>query len=142
MWEQSDVIAFRPRGWLNFFATLSISLISIVLAIVINSMIVIIIGLFSFKIEDSSPFHWVYSKIILVLGTLFPIEFFPKIMQPFIKYSPAYVASYGPAKLFVDFSFTKTVEVLVMQVIYLVITWLIAMLVYRKGVKKLNVNGG
>ena len=125
----------------NFIAII-IVLISIFLAIIINSLIVISIGLFSFKIEDSSPFHWLYSKLILMFGTLFPIEFFPKIMQPFIKYSPAYVTSYGPAKLFVDFSLDKTIEILIMQILYVIITYSLAMFIYRKGVRKLNVNGG
>ena len=124
------------------FISIVVSLISIILAIVINSLIVIAIGLFSFKLEDSSPFHWLYSKMILVLGTLFPIEFFPKIMQPFVKFSPVFVVSYGPAKLFVDFSYQKTLEVLLIQLVYVVIAYIFCFLIYRKGVKNLNVNGG
>ena len=71
---------------------------------VINTMLVIFIGLFSFVIEDANPFWWVYSKLILVLGTIFPIEYFPMFLQGILKFSPIYVVSYGPAKLFVDFS--------------------------------------
>ena len=48
--------------------------------------------------EDASPLYWIYSKFILVLGTLFPIEYFPKVLQPIINLSPIYVVSYGPAK--------------------------------------------
>ena len=50
----------------------------VVLGILINSTIRIIISILSFWIEDSTPFHWVYDKLILVLVTLFPIEMFPK----------------------------------------------------------------
>ena len=88
---------------LNLLSVLAV-LISGIFATVISSLLVMFIGLFSFIIEDSTPFYWIYSKFILLFGTLFPIEYFPKIVQPILKYSPIYAINYGPAKLFVDFS--------------------------------------
>ena len=95
-----------------------------------------------FYIEDANPLYWVYSKFILVLGTIFPIEYFPASLQPIISYSPIYVVSYGPAKLFVNFSFSLWCRVIGAQIIYLGLTYLLCSLLYKKGVKKLNVNGG
>ena len=126
---------------LNIISILCI-LLTLILALIISTLLSSFIGLFSFFIEDSSPFYWLYSKIILVLGTLFPIEFFPKIIQPILKYSPIYAVNYGPAKLFVDFELNTFLSILIAQIIYLVITLLVCNLVYRKGVKNLNVNGG
>ena len=119
-----------------------IVLISCFLATVINILLITSIGLISFFIEDANPFFWLYGKMILVIGTIFPIEYFPAILQPIIKFSPIYVVSYGPAKLFVDFSTSMCIEILISQVIYLVISFTICHLIYNKGVKKLNVNGG
>ena len=113
-----------------------------ILATIINTLLITCIGLLSFKIEDSSPIHWLYSKFILILGTIFPIEYFPKVVQPILNYSPIYVVSYGPAKLFVDFNYSTFKSVIIAQLIYLVISYLLATLMYKKGVKKLNVNGG
>ena len=112
------------------------------IAIIINSIIRITISLISFWIEDTAPIHWIYDKIILVLGVIFPIEMFPKIMQTFIKYSPVFVAIYGPVKLTIDFSMKKFYEILLFQSIYIVIVVTILLVVYKKGMKKLNVNGG
>jgi ABC-2 type transport system permease protein len=92
--------------------------------------------------EDSYPFYWLYSKVILVLGTIFPIEYFPHAIQPILSYSPIYVVSYGPAKLFVDFSYSNFITIIIAQVIYIIISYLLCSFLYRKGVKKLNVNGG
>ena len=117
-------------------------LLSCVLATVINILLIISLGLISFYIEDANPFYWLYSKFILVIGTIFPIEYFPAVLQPIIKFSPIYVVSYGPAKLFVDFSTSMCIEILISQIIYLVISFTICHLIYSKGVKKLNVNGG
>jgi len=116
--------------------------ISIIVAITIQSFFSILIGLLSFIIEDSSPLYWVYSKAILILGTLFPIEFFPITIQGIAKLSPVYVVSYGPAKLFVDYETKTALTILAAQIIYLFIAYMLCILMYNKGVKKINVNGG
>ena len=117
-------------------------LITMILATFISIFLIIFIGLISFYIEDANPLYWVYSKFILILGTLFPIEFFPKLLQPIVSYSPIYVVSYGPAKLFVNFNWTLAIQVIISQIIYLFFAYLICLLLYRKGVRHLNVNGG
>lgn len=108
----------------------------------INSIIRMIISIFSFWIEDASPFHWLYDKLILVIGTIFPIEMFPTFLQPFIKCSPIYVINYGPAKLIIDFSIEKFLNVVLAQGIYIGGTILLLTAFFQKGVRKLNVNGG
>ena len=117
-------------------------LIAGIFATVINTLLIVFIGLFSFIIEDANPFYWLYSKLILVVGTLFPIEYFPKALQGVLKFSPIYVVSYGPARLFVNFSWKECISIFLAQGIYLVIAYSICALIYRKGVKRLNVNGG
>lgn len=117
-------------------------IIMIFFALMISTLLIAFIGLFSFFIEDSGPFYWVYSKLILVFGTMFPIEFFPNIIQKFLNFSPIYVVSYGPAKLFVDFSWNSAISIIIAQLIYLFISYFLCYLLYKKGVKKINVNGG
>ena len=126
---------------LNILQVLGI-LLSCTLATVINIFLITSLALISFFIEDATPFYWLYSKMILVIGTIFPIEFFPKIMQPIIKFSPIYVVSYGPAKLFVNFTNSGFIQIIIAQLIYVIISFTICHLIYRKGVRKLNVNGG
>ena len=112
------------------------------LGLLINSIIRMVISNFSFWIEDALPFHWLYDKLILVLGTIFPVEMFPKVIQPIIKCSPIYVINYGPTKVIIDFSMGMFFNVLAAQLIYLGITVLLLSFFFGKGVKKLNVNGG
>lgn len=133
--------------FLNGFPPLSILqilavLLSSFLATVISILLIMSLSLISFFIEDASPFYWIYSKFILVIGTIFPIEFFPEVMKPFIKLSPIYAVSYGPAKLFVSFNMNDFVSIMISQVAYLIISFTLCHLIYKKGVKKLNVNGG
>lgn len=117
-------------------------LFSSILSLVISTLFVLMIGLLSFKIEDAQPFYWIYSKFILIVGTLFPIEFFPTAIQPILSYSPIFAICYGPAKLFVHFDILYALEVITIQIIYLLIAYFICLILYKRGVKKLNVNGG
>ena len=80
--------------------------------------------------------------MILVLGTLFPIEMFPEFLKPIIKCTPIYVVTYGPTKLIIHFTIESFIKIFTAQIIYLTILILIIGILYKKGVKKLNVNGG
>lgn len=138
------LVGFLFLGKFPNLSILSITavLITIILAIIISTLIITSIGLLSFIIEDSNPIYWLYSKLILVVGTIFPIEYFPKVIQPFLTYSPVYVVCYGPSKLFIDFNITTFAQVILMQIIYIIISWNLCTLIYKKGVKNINVNGG
>jgi ABC-2 type transport system permease protein len=117
-------------------------LLSFFLAIMINSFIRIGISVLSFWIEDATPFHWIYDKLIIVIGTMFPVEMFPIWAQSIIKVTPIYVVTYGPAKLIIDYSSDMALKVIFIQVIYFLVTLLLLLAFYQRGVKKLNVNGG
>lgn len=130
--------SFPSHNILSIFAVL----FTMILAIIISVLFIIAVGLISFFIEDSNPFYWIYSKFILILGTIFPIEYFPKVIASILKYSPIFAMSYGPAKLFVDFSWNNFILVLLSQIIYVIVAFIICKLMYKKGVKNLNVNGG
>ena len=130
-----------PIANFNFLNT-PFLLVSVLLGVFINSILRIIISIISFWIEDSTPFHWIYDKIILVLGTLFPIEMFPEILRPIIKCTPIFVVTYGPARLIINFTFNQFFKIIMAQILYLVISITLLIILYEKGVKKVNVNGG
>ena len=126
---------------LNILSFLGV-ILSCIFALIINILSVTMIGLLSFYIEDSNPIYWLYSKLLLVFGTIFPVEFFPSIVQKILVYTPVYVVSYAPAKLFVNFTTTGFIELIIIQLIYMIVLFVLTHLFYRKGVRKLNVNGG
>lgn len=138
------VIGITLNGVLPKIGLLSIIFVFVasVISIAINLMFIIGIGLISFLIEDSYPLFWLYSKAVLILGTIFPIEFFPGFLQEIARYSPIYAMCYGPAKLFVDFNWNEVINITIAQIIYLFISYIFCFVIYKKGVKKINVNGG
>lgn len=101
-----------------------------------------IMGLVSFWVEDATPFNWILSKFLMLFGVLFPVEFFPKTIQTIITYSPIYSIFSGPAKLVANFSWDLFFQVFISQIVWSVILVAIGLLVYSKGKKKVNVNGG
>lgn len=117
-------------------------ILSSILAVVIDAFFVIAIGILAFYMEDSHPFYWIYSKFLLILGTIFPIEFFPGALQKIVMISPIYAVCYGPARLFVHFSYSEAVRIIIFQLVYVLIAYMICTRIYAKGVRKLNVNGG
>jgi ABC-2 type transport system permease protein len=117
-------------------------LISALLGTLINAFLRMSISVLSFWIEDSTPFHWIYDKLIIVVGMLFPVEMFPVWAQPAIRCSPIFVVTYGPAKLVIDYSHSVFLQVLSVQLIYFTVTLFILLAMFQGGVKKLNVNGG
>lgn len=114
----------------------------IILGITVNAVFKLCISLFSFWIEDSNPFQWLYDKMLLIVGTIFPLEIFPEALQRFFRLTPIYTVCYGPAKLVVDFSMEKWLEILLAQMLYLGVGLGLMFFIYGKGVQKLNVNGG
>ena len=52
-------------------AVFPVMLLGMALGITIHAVFRLCISLLSFWIEDSTPFQWLYSKLILVVGTLF-----------------------------------------------------------------------
>lgn len=133
-------MAGRIPGFRMF--TLLLVFPCIVMGMTIHAIFKICISMLSFWIEDADPFQWLYDKLILVVGTIFPVEIFPAALQPLLKLTPIYTVCYGPAKLVVDFSVGKYLEILFAQVIYLVLGCMLMFWIYEKGGKKLYVNGG
>ena len=111
-------------------------------AVLIFGMVRILISLSAFWVEDSHPFQMVYQKFVLIFGVLFPLEMFPKFIQTIIKFTPVYGVSYGPAKLIIDFNLDILISVLASQIITIIVVSCLLAIVYGRGVKKLNVNGG
>lgn len=140
----SALIGLTMVGGLAGFrlVTFLAALPCLLLGVTIHALFKLCISLLSFWVEDANPFQWLYDKMILVIGTIFPIEIFPDALQPLFKLTPIYTVCYGPAKLLIDFSMDKYLEVLSAQIIYLAAGCGMMFFIYGKGAKKLYVNGG
>lgn len=138
-------IGFIYAGSLKNFNLIHLPFIvlSLLVGCAINFFIYITLALTSFWFEDNTAFFWIYSKLIFTLGgMLMPLELFPKWLQNVSHYLPFAYVTYVPARLAVHFSFLDFCRQISIQLLYLGLFFIIAMTLYRKGAKKLNVNGG
>ena len=128
----------------NFnFVNLPFIIFSLILGCFINFFIYMSLALTSFWFEDNVAFFWIYSKLIFTLGgMLMPLELFPGWLRAFSKYLPFAYVTYVPAKLAVNFSMSGFLKEMPVQILYLAAFFALSMLLYKKGVRNLNVNGG
>jgi ABC-2 type transport system permease protein len=125
-----------PSGWL-------LTLIAIAAGWVINFCLTALIGLAAFVTEEVAPFEWIYQKFIFILGgMMIPIDFYPAWLQTIARATPFAYVMYGPARLFVDPSLERFVTLLIGQLIWIFCLGLIVALTYRRGLRRLAINGG
>jgi ABC-2 type transport system permease protein len=117
-------------------------LLSVVLALIVQFFALVSIGLTAFFVEENRPFFFIYSKLVLVLGTFLPIEFFPQWMQNILRYMPFSLITWGPAKMFVDFSYSHALHTLTALTFWAAAMMVCAFGVFQRGVKKIHVHGG
>lgn len=117
-------------------------IISVILSLALQFFVMMSIGLTAFYVEENRPFFFIYSKLVLMLGTFIPIEFFPEWMQSILKFLPFSLVTWAPAKMFVAFSMEHALFVIPAQAIWVLIFIGISMTIYNKGVKQIHVNGG
>ncbi len=123
-------------GWLGFF-------IVAVGALSINFILNMMVALCSFWVEETRGLEFVYHKFLFTIGgMLMPLEVFPHWLQQICSWLPFQAILYFPAKTAVKFDGEMMLAMLGIQFIWIMILGGCLMLMFRKGVKKLNVNGG
>jgi len=101
------------------------------------------IGMFAFYIEETKPIYWIYQKLVFIISGLFvPLEFFPPIVLKILRYSPFTYMNYFAAKMVVKFNFIEYLQGFSIQLIYIVLLFSTAFLIYQNGIKRVNIQGG
>lgn len=124
-------------------ATIPFVVLTVLLSITIDFLIYFSIGLLSLWFEDISAFLWMQQKFVFILGgMLLPLEFFPKFLQDIAINLPFAYIAYAPAKLFVDFTSGFFIQTVLMQLFWIALFAVIAIVLFRFGSKKVSINGG
>lgn len=100
-------------------------------------------GLTGLWVQEVRPFTWVYSKLKLVLGgTILPIAFFPPAAQQILLMLPFANLYYSASRLIVQFDFSLFVRCIGIQMMWIIILGGCTLLMFRKGVRHVTINGG
>jgi ABC-2 type transport system permease protein len=122
---------------------LLIALPAILAAWVLHFCVTVMIGLSAFLVEDVSAFTWIYQKLAFVFGGMIvPLDFYPNWLQALAKALPFSSMTYGPARLFVTPTLELFVNVMSLQLLWILALAILLTMAYRRGVAHLTVNGG
>ncbi len=102
-----------------------------------------LIGLAAFVTEDVDPFGWIYQKLVFILGgLLIPLSLYPDWLQSITRSLPFAYMIYEPARLFVEPDLTRFGNMLLGQLAWLVVLGGLLIFFYRRGARRLAINGG
>ena len=129
-------------GYMNFeFSAIILFILSTVFALIIGMCIQLILGLIAFYIEETKSIWFIVQKAQFLL-VFVPIEFYGNVVQKIIMFLPTTHMIYTPATILIKNNFENSIALIAMQVINIVVLSLITCILYKKGVRKINVNGG
>lgn len=114
---------------------------TLIMSQIVTFLLFILCGLAGFWTENSEPFHFITSKLIMVFGGAWvPIAFFPKALQLFAQYSPFGGAMSLTYSMYPDFQ--ERFPFLVASGVFWIIICLILVKVFSKrAFTKLAING-
>lgn len=129
-------LAGSPRGLLAFLAMA-------MLALLLDTLVAVLIGLTAFWIEEVMPAFWIYQKLLFTVGGLFlPLEMFPAWLRQVARWLPFQLVAYAPARAFVDFEAGFVLQAVAGQVISIVLLTASVALVWKRAQRHMVMHGG
>lgn len=139
----ATVVALGLRQVSGSWPGLAAFLVLAALALVLDAIIAVLIGLAAFWMEEITPLFWIYSKLLFTVGGLFlPLELFPQALQSAVRWLPFQFIAYAPARSFVKFEPAFVVQSLAGQGVYIAVFGGLLLLVWWRAQRRLVVHGG
>lgn len=125
------------------FSALGIILciISMIFSAILNTLLEVIIGLSAFRMEENRSIALLIQKMQFLL-VFVPIEFYGGIFQKILSFLPTTYIVYPPGKLLVHPDLNLGIQLISMQILVLLLSIFTITIMYKKGVEKINANGG
>lgn len=101
----------------------------------------IIIGLCALWVGKDTSSIWLIVQKFMLIFAFTPLELMPKALRVPLLFLPTTHIIYTPSKLLVDFSLKRLEISLVYELGCILLLGICFYIIYKKGVKKLNVNG-
>ncbi|MGC9400325.1 MAG: ABC transporter permease [Anaerolineae bacterium] len=123
-------------GFLAFLGTAG-------LALLMDALIAVLIGLLAFWLEEVMPVYLIYQKLLFSVGGLFlPLETFPGWLESAARRLPFQLMAYAPARAFVAFDAQQVARTIGIQLLYVVVLGGLMWGVWLLAQRRLIVQGG
>jgi ABC-2 type transport system permease protein len=116
--------------------------IVVMLCFILTFQFSVLLGLFSFWIEDVNSIRWLLDKTNMILGgAFFPVAFFPPILKTLSLYTPFGASQFITYSAYESWRVTY-LQMFGMQLFWILVFTLIIFWVRKRAFGKLSVNGG
>jgi len=116
--------------------------ISLIVAMLSQNLLQLFVGVIAFFTEENKAFNMIFQKLGFLL-VFTPLEFYPEIFQKILLCLPTTYIFYVPAKIFSNHPKLEiALQFLSIEIAMMVFLWILVHILFAKGVKKINVNGG
>lgn len=130
-------VGVLPFTVIQLVMSLAIMLLATVLLLLFN----ILVGLLSIWLGRDVSSVWLLCSKAMLIFAFTPIEMFPVSIQKILLLLPTTHVIYTPASLFVHFSLEKLLVSSVYMIVAFVVVAALLFVIYKKGVRRQNVNG-
>jgi len=117
------------------------TIISVMIGIITGILIQIFVGVIAVFTEENKGFWLIIQKLSFLL-VFTPIEFYSGIIQKIFYCLPTTYMVYTPARILIGANIKLSVILIVAEIISLIFWYMLIKILYARGVKKINVNGG
>ncbi|PYI54480.1 ABC transporter permease [Paenibacillus flagellatus] len=138
-----SALAMLWFGWQTPGWNVPLCLLVMAGSFTVNFLLTMLLSLAAFWVEETRGLDFVYNKLLFTVGgMLLPLEMFPDALRSVSEWLPFQTVAYFAAKTAVRPEAAETVRMIAIQWGWAALLAAAAAFVYRKGVRKLNVNGG
>ncbi len=129
-----------PKSFVHFM----LMVVSIAFGYLIQWLIGFIVQTWSFWLFSVWGIMTIKNVIVKILsGTLLPIWFMPSVMRKIITWTPFEAIYFTPVQIYLgEIQGVALLEKMFIQLIWIFMLWSIARFFWKKGIKKLVVQGG
>ena len=135
-WVLGGGLPADPRG-LVFVVPLGL------LAVAVGLMFHAAIGLGAFWLQDCAPIYWIWQKLAFILGgLLLPLEIYPAWLREIALWTPFSALMHGPGRMSFGWDPAFAGLVTLRLLLWAAVAALLLVVVYRRALRVLDVNGG
>jgi len=129
-----------PANVMNVVLTIGMVLIAMMTSMFMYTLL----GAVSFWTVETGNIIWAFNFIIgFFAGRMIPVQFLPEYIQRIVEYTP-FVAIFNlPASIYLGkFSYDELIIQFVVQIAWMIGLYLLLVLVWKKGLRRLELVGG
>jgi len=113
------------------------------LAIVAMSIWYAALGVLAFWLGDIAPIYWIWQKLTFVLGgLLLPLSFYPDVIIRIATFTPFPALLTGPASFVLARPLFGALELVALIALWLVVATVVALFLFKRATRTLQLNGG